>query len=251
MPDIRRLPAEERGKLAPLLNLHAPADATAAYYALDHPEERVELFVEYAGNGAPRGFLALAQTGYDLFRRLAVPFDAHPMGLVRLLQEGLRPAQPVLLLLPMEQESWVEGLLQLSESRVLDVFRLHTSHFQPVLNVMVVAAEGPDGGSRFEIRSVSGAHASSGTNWRGPHYAEVYVECDDDARARGFSRSVLAGLGAMGGQLLAERRVALYRIDELDAAGQAEAFEVGFRRSGERSILVQALLRNGVGRTPG
>jgi len=247
MPDIRRLPAEERGKLAPLLNLHAPADATAAYYALDHPEERVELFVEYAGNGAPRGFLAVAQTGYDLFRRLAVPFAAHPMGLVRLLQEGLRPAQPVLLLLPMEQESWVEGLLQLSESRVLDVFRLHTSHFQPVLNVMVVAAEGPDGGSRFEIRSVSGAHASSGTNWRGPHYAEVYVETDDDARARGFSRSVLA---AMAGQLLAERRVALYRIDEQDAAGQAEAFEVGFRRSGERSMLVQAVLRNGAGGTP-
>ena len=237
-----------------MLNLHAPADATAAYYALDHPDARVELFVEYAGNGAPRGFLALAQTGYDLFRRLAVPFAAHPLGLVRLLQEGLRPApfqgaarQPVLLLLPMEQESWVEGLLHLSESRVLDVFRLHTSHFQPVLNVMVVAAEGPDGGSRFEIRSVSGAHASSGTNWRGPHYAEVYVETDDDARARGFSRSVLA---AMAGQLLAERRVALYRIDELDAAGQAEAFEVGFRRSGERSMLVQAVLRNGAGGTP-
>ena len=237
-----------------MLNLHAPADATAAYYALDHPDARVELFVEYAGNGAPRGFLALAQTGFDLFRRLAVPFAAHPLGLVRLLQEGLRPApfqgaarQPVLLLLPMEQESWVEGLLHLSESRVLDVFRLHTSHFQPVLNVMVVAAEGPDGGSRFEIRSVSGAHAASGTNWRGPHYAEVYVETDDDARARGFSRSVLA---AMAGQLLAERRVALYRIDEQDAAGQAEAFEVGFRRSGERSMLAQAVLRNGAGGTP-
>lgn len=254
MPDIRRLPAEERGKLAPLLNVHSPADATAAYYALDHPQERVELFVEYAGNGAPRGFLAMAQTGFDLFRRLAVPFAAHPLGLVHLLQEGLRPApfqgaarQPVLLLLPMEQESWVEALLELSEARVLDVFRLHTSHFQPVLNVMVVAAEGPDGGSRFEIRASSGAHASSGTNWRGPHYAEVYVDSDDEGRARGFSRSVLA---AMTGQLLAERRVALYRLDELDAVGQAEAFEVGFRRSGERSLLVQAVLRDGAGATP-
>jgi hypothetical protein len=247
MPDIRRLPAEERGKLAPLLNLHSPADATAAYYALDHPEARVELFVEFAGNGAPRGFLAVAQTGYDLFRRLAVPFAAHPLGLVRLLQEGLRPAQPVLLLLPMEQEAWIEGLLELSEARVLDVFRLHTAHFQPVLNVMVVAVEGPDGGSRFEIRGASGAHASSGANWRGPHYAEVYVDTDDEGRARGFSRSVLA---AMTGQLLAERRVALYRIDEMDALGQAEAFEVGFRRSGERSLLVQAVLRDGAGGAP-
>jgi hypothetical protein len=247
MPDILRLPAEERGKLAPLLNLHSPADATAAYYALDHPEARVELFVEFAGNGAPRGFLAVAQTGYDLFRRLAVPFAAHPLGLVRLLQEALRPDQPVLLLLPMEQEGWIEGLLELSEARVLNVFRLHTSHFQPVLNVMVVAAEAPDGGSRFEIRAVSGAHASSGTNWRGPHYAEVYVDTDDEGRARGFSRSVLA---AMTGQLLAERRVALYRIDEMDALGQAEAFEVGFRRTGERSLLVQAVLRDGAGGAP-
>lgn len=244
MPDIRRLPPEERGKLAPLLNLQSPADATAAYYALDHPIERVELFVEYAGNGAPRGFLALAQTGYDLFRRLAVPFAAHPLGLVRLLQEALRPSQPVLLLLPMEQESWIGGMLDLSEGRVLDVFRLHTSHFQPVLNVMVVASEGPDGGSRFEIRAASGAHASAGTNWRGLHYAEVYVDTDEEGRARGFSRSVLA---AMAGQLLSERRVALYRIDELDTAGQGEAFEVGFRRSGERSLLVQAIMRNGKG----
>jgi hypothetical protein len=247
MPDIRRLLPEERGKLAPLLNLHSPADATAAYYALAHPEARVDLFVEYAGNGAARGFLALAQTGYDLFRRLAIPFAAHPMGLVRLLQAGLRPGQPVLLLLPMEQESWIEGLLDLSESRVLDVFRLHTSHFQPVLNVMVVAAEGPDGGSRFEIRSVSGAHASAGTNWSGPHYAEVYVETDDDGRSRGFSRSVLA---AMAGQLLSERRIALYRIDELDSASQAEAVEVGFRKVGERSLLVQAILRDEAEGTP-
>jgi hypothetical protein len=42
MPDIRRLPVEARGQLAQLLNLHSPADAAAAYYALDHPAERVE-----------------------------------------------------------------------------------------------------------------------------------------------------------------------------------------------------------------
>jgi hypothetical protein len=226
--------------LAPLLNLRSPADATAAYYALDHPAARVELFVEYAGNGTPRGFLAVAQTGFDLFRRLVVPFAAHPLGLVRMLQEALRPGQPVLLMLPNEQEAWIDGLVDLTEARVLDVFRLHTSSFQPVLNVMVVAGEAPDGGSRFEIRAASGARASAGTNWRGPHYAEVYVETDSEARARGFSRSVLA---AIAGQLLSERRIALYRIDELDTAAQAEAFEVGFRRTGERSLLAQAALR--------
>ena len=240
MPDIRRLPTEARGQLAPLLNLHSPADATAAYYALDHPAERVELYVEYAGNGSPRGFVALAQTGLDLFRRLVLPFAAHPLGLASLLKESLRPRQPVLLLLPLEQESWINGLVELSDAGISDVYRLHTSSFQPVLNVMVVAAESPGGGARFEIRSASGAHAAAGANWRGPRYAEIYVEADAEARARGFARSVLA---AMAGQLLSERRIALYRIDEMDTAAQAEAFEVGFRRTGDRSYLAQALLR--------
>src|SRR3970040_2155733 len=143
MPDIRRLPAEERGKLAPLLNLHAPADATAAYYALDHPEERCELFVEYAGNGAPRGFLALAQTGLDLFRRLAVPFAAHPMGLANLLLAALAPGVSALILLPLDQQKWVDGWVDLTEVRVTDLYRLHTSLFQPVLNVLVSASESP------------------------------------------------------------------------------------------------------------
>ncbi len=240
MPDIRRLPIEARGQLAQLLNLHSPTDAAAAYYALDHPAERIELYVEYAGNGTPRGFLALAQTGLDLFRRLALPFAAHPLGLVSLLAHSLRPNQPVLLMLPLEQEPWVDAVVDLSDGRVSDVYRLHTSSFQPVLNVMVVAAESPGGGVRFEINSASGSHAAAGANWRGPRYAEVYVETDDEARARGFARSVLA---AMAGQLLSERRIALYRIDEMDTAAQAEAFEVGFRRTGDRSLLAQALLK--------
>ena len=240
MPDIRRLPTEERGQLAPLLNLHSPADAAAAYYALDHPAERVELYVEYAGNGTPRGFVALAQTGLDLFRRLALPFAAHPLGLVSLLRQSLRPRQPVLLMLPLEQEPWVDGLVDLSDGRVSDVYRLHTSSFQPVLNVMVVAAESPIGGVRFEINSASGSHAAAGANWRGPRYAEVYVDTDGEARTRGFARSVLA---AMAGQLLSERRIALYRVDEMDAAAQAEAYEVGFRRTGDRSLMAQALLK--------
>jgi hypothetical protein len=241
MADVRRLPTEERGLLAPLLNLHSPADAAAAYYALDHPAERVELWVEYSGNGSPRGFLALAQTGFDLFRRVALPFAAHPLGLASLLTQSLRPRKPVLLMMPLEQETWINGLVELTDARVSDVYRLHTSSFQPVLNVMVVASESPGGGARFEIRSASGAHAAAGANWRGPRYAEVYVESDAEARSRGFFRSVLA---AMAGQLLSERRIALYRIDEEDAVAQAEAVEVGFRRTGDRWLLAQALLKD-------
>lgn len=240
MSDIREIPLTERDRLAPLLNLHSPADATAAYYALDHPAERVRLFVEYAGSGAPRGFLALAQTGLDLFRRLAVPFAAHPMGLANLLQAALAPGVPAMILLPLEQQKWVDGWVDLTEVRVTDLYRLHTSLFQPVLNVLVSASESPSGGARFEIRSPVGGAAAAGTNWAGANYAEVYVETDRDGRARGFSRSVLA---AIAGQMLSDRRIALYRIDEMDAPAQAEAAEVGFRRTGDRVLLAQAVLR--------
>lgn len=238
MPDIRELPVDQREQLGALLNLQSPADATAAYYGLDHPAERVRLFVEVAGNGSPRGFLAFAQTGMDLFRRLAVPFAAHPMGLANLLQHALEPGKPALILLPLEQQTWVEGWLDLTEVLVTDLYRLHTAHFQPLLNVLVATSESPNGSARFEIRSPVGGQAAAGTNWAGRNYAEIYLETDNDGRARGFSRSVLA---AIAGQLLSEKRIALYRIDEMDSTAQAEAYEVGFRRTGDRALLAQAV----------
>lgn len=238
MSEIREIPVDQREQLGGLLNSGSPADAAAAYYGLDHPAERVRLFVEVAGNGSPRGFLALAQTGMDLFRRLAVPFAAHPMGLVNLLRQALVPGKPALILLPLEQQDWVEGWLDLTDVLVTDLYRLHSSHFQPLLNVLVATSESPGGSARFEIRSPVGGQAAAGANWRGRNYAEVYLETDTDGRARGFSRSVLA---AMAGQLLSERRIALYRIDEMDSVAQAEAFEVGFRRTGDRALLAQAV----------
>lgn len=240
MTEIQELPVSERGRLAPLLNLQSPGDATAAYYALDHPADRVRLYVDVAGNGSPRGFLVLAQTGLDLFRRLAVPFAGSPYVLASLLRRALQPGRPALLLLPLEQQAWIEGWLDLSEIRVSDIYRLHSAQYQPVPNVLVSASTSPQGGPRFEIRSPAGGHAASGVNWSGSHYAEVYLEADRDGRARGFAKSVLA---AIAGQLLTERQIALYRIDEADSAAQAEAFEIGFRRTGDRVLLAQAILQ--------
>jgi hypothetical protein len=71
-------------KFAPLLNSVAD-DATAAYYALDHPESRVELFVEYAAT-VRRADPVLAQTGFDLFGA-GRPLCSTPVRLARLLQD--------------------------------------------------------------------------------------------------------------------------------------------------------------------
>lgn len=240
MGDVRALTPTERHLLAPLLDQQSAADASAGYYALRHPAERLELLADFTGSDTVRGFLAIARTGLDLFRPVATPFAAHPATLTSLLRAGLRPGQPVLLFLPVEQQSWIEGLVLLSESKTMTLLRLDPSVFEPVLNVLVVSTQSPEGSPRFEVRTPRGLHAAAGVNWRGDRFAEVYVESDAEGRARGFARSVLA---AIVGQLLSERLVALYRVDELDSQAAADAHRIGFRRTGERTLVAQALLR--------
>jgi hypothetical protein len=240
MGEVRSLLTAERQLLAPLLDLQSAADASAAYYALRHPAERVQLLADFAGPEAVRGFLAIARTGLDLFRPVAIPFAAHPLGLIHLLRAGLRPSQPVLLFLPVDQQPWVEDLLDLSDLKTMALLRLDPALFEPVLNVLVTSTHSPEGLPRFEVRTPTGLHAASGVNWRGDRFAEVYVESDAEGHARGFARSVLA---AIVGQLLAERLVALYRVDELDTLASAEAHAIGFRRTGERTLIAQAVLR--------
>ncbi len=240
MGEVRSLTTAERPLLAPLLDLQSAADASAAYYALRHPADRVQLLGDFAGAETVRGFLAIARTGLDLFRPVAIPFAAHPLGLNNLLRAGLKPGQPVLLFLPVDQQAWVEELLDLTDVRTMSLYRLDPALFEPVLNVLVTSTQSPEGLPRFEVRNPSGLHAAAGVNWRGDRFAEVYVESDAEGHARGFARSVLA---AIVGQLLSERLLALYRVDELDTLAGAEAHAIGFRRTGERTVIAQALLR--------
>jgi len=69
----------------------------------------------------------------------------------------------------------------------------------------------------------------------------VYVESQPEAASQGHRRSALA---AIAGQLLSEGRLPLYQVGENDVAAQAEAQWVGFRRTGVRCLLAQALLRD-------
>jgi hypothetical protein len=239
MSDVRSLAPTERGLLAPLLDQQSASDASAAYYALRHPAERLQLLADFSGPDTVRGFLAVARTGLDLFRPVAIPFAAHPSALNNLLRAGLKPGQPVLLFLPVEQQPWVEGIVELSESKIMSLLRLDPGVFEPVLNVLVTSTQSPEGLPRFEVRTPSGLHAASGLNWRGDRFAEVYVESDAEGRSRGFARSALA---AMVGQLLSERLLALYRVDELDSQAAADAHRAGFRRTGERTLVAQAML---------
>jgi hypothetical protein len=237
MTDVKVIPVSDRKQLAPLLDLQSAADAMAAYYALEHPAERVRLFGCNSPTGDPFGFMAVAQTGLDLFRPLAIPFVARRQVLLRLLRDAFRPRQPFLLHLPSDQLAWLEGQVDIGSVQRAETLRLEPSAYEPVLNVLVVEAAGPTDRLRYEIRTAEGTRAAAGVNWAGQRFAEVYLDADDRARGRRLTESVLS---ALVGRLLGERRIALYRVETERLAAKTEAFHVGFRPTGIHTALAEA-----------
>ena len=212
----------------------------AAYYALNHPDSRTTLYGYFSGDGSVLGFLAAARTGFDLFRPLLIPFVAQPAAMAGLLREALIPGRPALLHLPLEQRDWVLDVVELSEPVALDLLRCDPRSFQPLINVLVVESKTDQDWPRYEIKSRDVVQAASGINWIGQKFGEIYVEATSEGQTRGFRRSVMASIML---RLLSERRVPLFRVSEEDVAAQMEAIDLGFRRTGERNLLGQVLLR--------
>ncbi len=239
MAAVRLVVPSERTQLSRLLDERSAADAMAGYYALHHPAERVSIFAYYASNGVPSAFLAVARTGVDLFRPLVIPFVAQPSGMQALLKAALSAGRPVLVHAPLEQRAWVEATATLSHVRVFELLRLDLRAFEPIVNVLVVEARTPAGWPRYEIRSGEVVHVAAGLNWKGPAFAEVYLDVNPEVRGRAFGRSALA---AIAGRLLSESIIALYRVPDDDPLGRAEARRLGFRSTGVRTFEAQALL---------
>ena len=93
----------DRQAIAPLLRDHSPEDALAAYYALHHSEIRTKLTVHRDERGQALGFMAVCQTGFDLFQPLAVLRAPTANGAdvaAWLLRNGLAPARSYHILVP-------------------------------------------------------------------------------------------------------------------------------------------------------
>jgi hypothetical protein len=211
----------------------------AAYYALHHPPERVRIYAYHASDGDPRGFIAVAQTGIDLFRPLVIPFVASKRVLIRLLIDALRPEQAVLISLPTEQAQWLEALISLEHESDLELLRMEAEAFEPVLNVLVVENEGPDGLPRYEIQTVGRGKVAAGVNWISGKYADVYVDAPAGHKNRALTKSVLS---ALCGRLLGERRIALFRVETSNLSARTDAFNVGFRPTGRQDTLLAGSL---------
>jgi hypothetical protein len=224
----------------PLLSPHDPADALASYYALYHDPKRTCLTISYDAQRNADGFVAVCQTGADLFRPL-VTLRAHDTDAVSsLLGKALTPHRPYHIAVPVTMAPAVRDCMDLRESTLLSVYRLEPTRFQPIINVLVQQVRGADGTPRFQIESQGKVAAISGTNWRSPTFAEVFVVVDPGSRHRGWGKSVAS---ACTSALLEDRLQPLYFVSEENRPSVRIAEELGYVDTGLREIAAEGRLK--------
>jgi GNAT superfamily N-acetyltransferase len=227
----------DRQAISPLLREHSPEDALAIYYALHHSESRTQLTIHRDEWGIADGFMAVCQTGFDLFQPVAVlcaPTTNGAEVAAWLLRNGLSPMRSYHVTVPPTLAPAVEAELNVQTTAVHLVFEAHRADFKPVINVLVTLSHGPDGAQsvRFAIRAADGqVVAESGTNWRTDEFAEVFVHVEPAARGRGLGKSVVSACTV---HLLESNLRPLYFVDPDNAESVAIAESLGYADTGAR-----------------
>lgn len=238
--------AQRRRSIQSLLNERKPEDALAAYYAFYQDDARTQLVVHQNETGKATGYVAICRTGMDLFRPLvtlrlpATGVDEGRELITRALPEGAG----VILYAPAGYAPLLNALFDFETAELYRLFVLDPSRFEPIINVLVMQAESPDGLPRFVIRSQRDPGqviAAAGLNWQTRYFAEISVHTAPGQRRQGLGRSVVA---AMAHYLLQQGLTPLYVTGEQNQAALELAESVGFRDIGRRSIFSPALRKN-------
>lgn len=230
---------EQRRAIRPLLSPTDPADALTSYYALWHDPRRTQLTLHRDTRGMVNGFLAVCQTGVDLFRPLVTLRAPDEQAARTLLSTALAASRPYQVLVPITLASAVRSRLQISRSSLLQIYRLDPASFQPVINVLVQRVTSADGAPRFQIESQGEVVAMSGTNWRSPTFAEIFVYVHPKGRGRGWGKSVVSACTAA---LLEEGLRPLYMVEEANAASIQIAAGLGYVDTGSRHFVAEGPL---------
>jgi GNAT superfamily N-acetyltransferase len=231
---------DKRRAIRHLLSPADPADALTSYYALWHDPRRTKLSLHYDAQHRVDGFVTISQTGADLFRPL-VTFRA-PDGATagELLHTALATARPYQVIVPVALASAVREQMNISQASIYRVYQLNASRFQPTINVLVQTIAGAEGNLRFEIESQGQVVALSGTNWRSPTFAEVFVYVHPKGRGRGWGRSVVSACTAA---LLEEGVRPLYLAEESNTASIRIAEGLGYEDTGLREFVGEGQLK--------
>jgi GNAT superfamily N-acetyltransferase len=226
-----------------------PADALASYYAFYHSQERTTLLVHRDEGGRADGFIALCRTGMDLFRPLLTLRAESEEVAADLLKNALPPEAAVIIVVPLALRPVIEAFFTVSGETEADIYRLGRRDFQPIINVLVTRAPTPGGDPRFVIRgqsfdrgarSVGPALAAAGINWRSPHFADIYVQTNPQARGRGFGKSVVS---ALSNWLLEQNVTPLYTVPEDNETSIRLARGLGYKETGARAFLCDGVRR--------
>lgn len=242
MMDLQKLNElnEKRRAIRPLLSPTDPGDALACYYALWHDPRRTQLTLHRDDQGRVDGFIAVCQTGADLFRPVVTFRASSDAAAGELLRAVLTPNRPCQVIVPVTLAPAVWQYMELLRSTVNRIYRLDPSRFRPVVNVLVQRIAGADGAPRFQIESQGQLMAMAGTNWRSPNFAEVFVYVHPGGRGRGWGRSVVSACTAA---LLEERLSPLYVVEEDNEASIHIAEALGYVDIGVREFVGEGWLK--------
>jgi L-amino acid N-acyltransferase YncA len=232
---------QQRTAATMLLSAH-PADAVASYFALEHDPRRTKLFVRADAQGHTLAFVAVCQTGMDLFRPLVVLRAADAVALHELLRDALTPRRQYLISAPVTQRNDIATVCELHGEQVNNVLALERGNFRPVVNVLAQTSRTPDGQLRAFIKARDGSNAAeAGTVWVSSRYAELYVSVVEGARQRGLGKSVVSAVAA---QILESGKTPVYISDRNNAASRGLAERLGFRDTGAFELTGAVSLRN-------
>jgi GNAT superfamily N-acetyltransferase len=240
--DLPQLDAlnEKRRTIRHLLSPTDPADALTSYYALWHDPRRTQLTLHYDDRHRADGFATVAQTGADLFRPLVTLRAPGEATVADLLRAALVSNRSYYLIAPITLASAIRDQITFKQSGLNCIYVLDPARFQPIINVLVQQAGAADGAPRFEIESQGETMAMSGTNWRSPTFAEVFVYAHPSARSRGWGKSVVSACTAA---LLEEKLRPLYIVEEENEASIRTAEAVGYVDTGLREFAGEGSLK--------
>jgi hypothetical protein len=228
---------EQRQIVRHMLDDASIIDAPTAYYALYHDSSRSTIVSTVDRAGRPQGFVGRFQTGYDLFRPLVTMRCRTAEIAADLLAQVLTPGRPYIFFANLNQLPLIGGSFSSENQRILHIYYLDSTRFQPKVNVMVVEKTTEEGQPRFEIHS-GGLQAVSGVNWISPGFAEVYVYTEPLARQRGWGRSVVA---ACTEHILRSGRLPLYLVETDNPDSILLAQSLGYVDSGARQIYADVI----------
>lgn len=220
--------------LAAQLLTPRPADALTWYFALEHDPRRTRLHVQTDPTGRAIAFVAVCQTGLDLFRPLVVMRGDDSVALQQILRNALAPNRQYLFNARPSARSDLEAVCQLHGETINTIYALDSGDFKPVVNILVQTSKTPDGMLRAVIRARDGSNvAEAGTTWISSRYAEVFVRVIEGARGRGLGKSVVSVISA---QVLEMGRTPLYVVSQANIPSIRLAERLGYHDTGAREL---------------